>query len=79
MCQEIRDNGGFVQLTSFYDDELWFMIVSLFSALLGAFFFFLVFRFESLQAHPMQILSSIWLSTSIFQMNVLFSERICDF
>ena len=43
------------------------------------FFFIVVYSFEKLQVHPMKILMGTWLSSAIFQLNLITSFRICDY
>ena len=55
-----------IQLNSTFNDEMWYIVVNLISAIMGASLYFVVQRYKKLQVHPMRIMMGIWLSVSIF-------------
>ena len=69
----------YFELTTFFDEVTWFKLLGLVSGLINLFFFVIVLRNKTLQAHPMRLFMFITLFESLALLHMYPSLNMCAF
>ena len=67
ICDIIHKNGFWVELTEKFNDDTWFAVIEIGSALCNILFFLFVYYTPALQAHPMKLIMYISLAEFGYQ------------
>ena len=76
-CEYIEGGMIYYQLTPKFDDEPWFITLSLISSTVSAIFFFIQLWIPELQVHPMKLFMYICACDSFLLFQYSMSTRVC--